>query len=95
MSKERKGLLDDVERKYLSNIVAPQGIYGKVSYIIKHDMGDYHDKPYYIEIVMKNIFYNENIIFPMFPAKAHMYEGMVPEKPYTLAQLGIKRKKVK
>lgn len=92
---ERKGLLDDVEREYLSNIVMPQGIYGKVSCIVKHEVGCYAYKFYFIEIELEDDVYNDNndnINLPSFPAKAHMYERMVPEKPYTLAQLGIKRK---
>lgn len=93
--KKKNSVLDKVERAYLSNIVAPQGIYKKVSHIVKHEVGGYAYKFYFIEIELEDDVYNDNndnINLPSFPAKAHMYEGMVPEKPYTLAQLGIKRK---
>lgn len=92
---ERKGLLDDVEREYLSNIVMPQGIYGKVSCIVKHELKGYFHPFYFIEIKLKGTSCYDYFTLPSFSAETHMYKGMVPEKPYTLAQLGIKRKEKK
>lgn len=73
-----KEILDDEERKYLSNVIKP--FRHKVEYIIKKDC---YPKEY-ISISLPD----ENIGFPYFK-KGTMYKGMEANKKYTLKELGL------
>ena len=73
-----KEILDDKERKYLSNVIKP--FRDKFEYIVKKDC--YPEE--YISISLSD----ENIDFPNFK-KGTMYKGMEIEKKYTLEELGL------
>ena len=80
----KKPILDEVERKYLSNIVKP--FRNKVIYIIKFSNANNHE---YIGIR----YYDDDktmnqLIFPNFE-KNSMYKGMKANKKYTLEELGL------
>ncbi len=73
-------ILDDVEKKYLRNIIRP--FKNKVKAISKRK-GEKED---YIKIYMKREY--ETFDLPCFK-KGTMYKGMKPEKEYGLEELGI------
>lgn len=73
-------ILDDVEKKYLRNIIRP--FKNKVKAISKRK-GEKED---YIKIYMKREY--ETFDLPGFK-KGTMYKGMKPEKEYGLEELGI------
>lgn len=78
--KHKKPILDDVEKRYLGNIIKPF----KVEFIAKiHET--YHNR-YYICIKVED----ENPIYlPYFPADSEMYKGMKEDKEYTPEELGL------
>ena len=84
-AQEDKPLLDKVEHDYLASVVAPKRIYDNVKYIkkIKFD----HDKIYILVKLCAS-----NLYLPNFKPSDHMYDGMKPNQPYTLAELGLKVK---
>lgn len=79
----KKPILDDIERRYLSNVIKP--FRDRVKDIVKHGYDCYE----YIEIR----FYSENI--PMgninlpYYEKSSMYKGMELDKRYSLKDLGL------
>lgn len=80
----KKPILDDIERRYLSNIIKP--FRDRVVSIIKYD--DY-DRCEYIVIKYRNINgYTGRMYFPAFE-KDTMYKGMKANKKYTLEELGL------
>lgn len=80
----KKPILDDIERRYLSNIIKP--FRDRVVSIIKYD--DY-DRCEYIVIKYRNINgYTGRMYFPNFE-KDTMYKGMKANKKYTLEELGL------
>lgn len=80
----KKPILDDIERRYLSNIIKP--FRDRVVSIIKYD--DY-DRCEYIVIKYRNINgYTGRMYFPAFE-KDNMYKGMKANKKYTLEELGL------
>ena len=81
--KKAKSILDDVEKRYLSNIIKP--FRNKVYAIAKYDDGDDN---YYIQIMIKQNVYFEYIDFPCFK-KGTMYKGMELKEEYTVEQLGL------
>ena len=74
-----KEILDDKERKYLSNVIKP--FRDKVEYIIKFDLLPEE----YISICLPK---HERIDLPCFK-RGTMYKGMEIEKEYTLEELGL------
>lgn len=80
----KKPILDDIERRYLSNIIKP--FRDRVVSIIKYD--DY-DRCEYIAIKYRNINgYTGRMYFPAFE-KGTMYKGMKANEKYTLEELGL------
>lgn len=75
-----KQILDDVEKKYLSNIIKP--FRDRIDYIAKVNFSNTRE---YIFIKMKNY---EKISLPSFIAGT-MYKGMENDKDYTLKDLGL------
>ena len=80
----KKPILDDIERRYLSNIIKP--FRDRVVSIVKYD--DY-DRCEYIVIKYRNINgYTGRMYFPNFE-KDTMYKGMKANKKYTLEELEL------
>lgn len=80
----KKPILDDIERRYLSNIIKP--FRDRVVSIIKYDD---HDRCEYIVIKYRNINgYTGRMYFPAFE-KDTMYKGMKANKKYTLEDMGL------
>ena len=77
---QKKEILDEVEKKYLRNIIRP--FKNKVKAISKRK-GEKED---YIEIYMKREY--ETFDLPCFK-KGTMYKGMEEYKEYTLEELGL------
>lgn len=79
-----KPILDEAEKRYLSNVIKP--FYNTVKYICKYDNGSKYQYIYiyYYELDGSGRF----IEFPSFK-KGTMYKGMESEKKYTLDELGL------
>ena len=75
------GILDKVEKEYLSAVIKP--FRDKVDYIEKYSFDD--DEEEFICLVFKN---DNSFSFPIFK-KGTMYQGMLPCKEYTLKELGL------
>ena len=75
-------ILDEKERKYLSDVIRP--FRNKIERIIKKKSIDYENKEYII------IHYEQlkTMPFPYFE-KSTMYKGMELNKEYTLEELGL------
>ena len=78
-------ILDEVEKKYLSNIIKP--FRDRVIYIKK--VKSYYNDAYFISINISSKYIPEGeiICFPFFNNK--MYEEMEDGKEYTLEELGL------
>ncbi len=74
-----KPILDEVEKKFIGNIIRPFDI----EYIQKVT---WSTRKYFLYIRLKN---GESIDFPCFSANSKMYRGMKPDKKYTPKDLGI------
>lgn len=74
-------ILDDVERKYLSDVIRP--FRNRVTSIEKRD--DIYEEKQFIIIVVGH---KENVNLPYF-RKATKYKGMKADKKYTLEDLGL------
>lgn len=74
-------ILDDIEKRYLKNIIRP--FIDEVDYITKweNDEGDYS-----IIITLYNF---ETITLPSFPIYSKMYVGMKPDQEYSLEELDL------
>ena len=72
-------VLDEVERKYLSDVIKPFG--HRVSYIVKRMNGS----GYYIAIILNNF---DVMNLPYFTRNT-MYKGMEVNKEYSLEELGL------
>ena len=72
-------VLDNVEKKYLSDVIRP--FRNKIKFIKKTKMGCF----YYIVIRING----ETMTLPNFSSKSKMYEGMKLDKAYTLEDLGL------
>lgn len=83
-AQEDKPILDKVEHDYLAAVIAPKRIYDNVKYIKKFKDSD----EYYIYI---NLAPFGEIYLPCFKEKDHMYDGMEPNQPYTLKELGLEK----
>ena len=72
-------VLDEVERKYLSDVIKPFG--HRVSYIVKRMNGS----GYYIAIILNNF---DVMNLPYFTRNT-MYKGMTVGRQYKLKELGL------
>lgn len=72
-------VLDEVERKYLSDVIKPFG--HRVSYIVKRQNGS----GYYIAIILNNF---DVMNLPYFTRNT-MYKGMKVGRQYKLRELGL------
>lgn len=72
-------VLDEVERKYLSDVIKPFG--HRVSYIVKRKNGG----GYYITIILNNF---DVMNLPYFTRNT-MYKGMTVGRQYKLKELGL------
>ena len=75
----KEQVLDDVERKYLSDVIKPFG--HRVSYIVKRMNGS----GYYIAIILNNF---DVMNLPYFTRNT-MYKGMTVGRQYKLKELGL------
>lgn len=75
-------ILDEVEKRYLSNVIRP--FRDKVKNIIKTKSITLKDKEY----IIIRIINGNNIPLPYFD-KNTMYKGMMTDKKYTLEELGL------
>ena len=78
----KKPILDEVEKRYLSNVIKP--FRNKIEYIAK-----YNDDREYISITYKDL--NGGTFSMAFPSydDGTMYKGMELNKRYTLKDLGL------
>ena len=79
LEEEKEPVLDEVERKYLSDIIKP--FVHRVSYIVKKLNGS----GYYIAIVVNNF---DVMNLPYFTRNT-MYKGMEVNRKYKLKELGL------
>lgn len=79
LEEEKEPVLDDVERKYLSDVIKPFG--HRVSYIVKRLNGS----GYYIAIIVNNF---DVMNLPYFTRNT-MYKGMEVNRKYKLKELGL------
>ena len=79
----KKPILDEVEKRYLSNVIKP--FRNRIEYIAKY-IGKYGE---YISIIYKDL--NDKTFSMAFPSfkKGTMYKGMEIGKRYTLEELGL------
>lgn len=75
----KESVLDEVERKYLSDVIKPFG--HRVSYIVKKLNGS----GYYIAIIVNKF---DVMSLPYFQNNT-MYKGMKVNRRYTLKELGL------
>ena len=79
--KEPKPILDEAEKRYLSNVIKP--FRDKVSHICKRESS--YSGMEWIQVGIKD---DVNLDFPNFE-KGTMYKGMKLDKEYSLEDLGI------
>lgn len=79
--KSKKPILDDIEKRYLSDVIRP--FRDKVKYIKKESRE--FDSYEYICIILNE----DNLGFLPYFEKDTMYKGMKPGKRYTLKELGL------
>lgn len=77
---EREEILDEVEKKYLANVIKP--FRHKIKSIMKRSE---YGSLCYIKICIKN---GDAAYFPCFKENS-MYKGMEPNREYTLKELGL------
>ena len=82
MFERKEEVLDETEKRYLSNIIRP--FKNQVQYIVKYDNPLRTEKEY-LRIKLIN---DEEMNFPDFK-KDSMYKGMKEGKKYTLKKLGL------
>ena len=79
LEEAKEPVLDEVERKYLSDVIKPFG--HRVSYIVKRMNGS----GYYIAIILNNF---DVMNLPYFTRNT-MYKGMTVGRQYKLKELGL------
>lgn len=88
---EKSGILDEVEKEYLADVIKPfKNRVVSISKIVINFSNKNNKIFYYIRIKVKSeteIFYYEYINFPYF--KTEMYKGMENCKEYTLEDLEL------
>lgn len=77
-----ENILDDIEKKYLKNIIKP--FIDEVDYITKWE--NLYEEEYSIIITFYNF---ETITLPSFPMDSKMYVGMEPDREYSLKELDL------
>ena len=82
--KVEQPILDDIEKKYLSNIINP--FRNKIKYI--REIGSPTENFEYIRICYQDHNYTNVLNFPDFKVGV-MYKGMKLDKLYTLKELGL------
>lgn len=83
--KPKPQILDEVEKRYLSNVIRP--FRDRFVCIVKSNAIDCEYE--HIEISVKSIYGGvTDIEFPYFKANT-MYKGMIPNKCYNLEELGL------
>lgn len=94
ITKLPKPILDDVEKKYLSNVIKP--FRNKILYIAKSETVKTYDNPNpkiyeCIYIMYKDSTKKRNPYYMGFPhfEKGTMYKSMKNNKKYTLEELGL------
>lgn len=80
--KKDNSILDESEKRYLSNVIKP--FRNQVTSISKK-LGDYGE---FIDIEIKEDEYSDGIYLPYFKPNS-MYKGMVEYNNYTLEELGL------
>ena len=83
--KVEQPILDDIEKKYLGNIIKP--FRNKVEWIRKFSSGDRRNLEY-IKISYQDTARSCVLNFPDFKVGT-MYKGMKTDKKYTLKELGL------
>lgn len=78
-----KPILDEAEKRYLSNLIKP--FRSKVKYIVKRNENKSKNFEN-IRVVFKGLY--QTLYFPNFE-KGTMYKGMELDKEYTLEDLGL------
>ena len=81
----REPILDDVEREYLKAVFKPFA--SRIKYVAKQRCEGIWVGMEYIKVLMEDPD-GDSTCFPTFKAKT-MYKGMMPNKAYTLDELGI------
>ena len=81
----RKPILDDTEREYLKAVFKPFA--SRIELVKKQRCNEMWEGMEYITVIMTDPA-GDSTCFPTFKAKT-MYKGMMPNKAYTLEELGI------
>ena len=81
----RKPILDDTEREYLKAVFKPFA--SRIEWVKKQRCNEMWEGMEYITVIMTDPA-GDSTCFPTFKAKT-MYKGMMPNKAYTLEELGI------
>ena len=81
----RKQILDDTEREYLKTVFKPFA--SRIEWVKKQRCNEMWEGMEYITVIMTDPA-GDSTCFPTFKAKT-MYKGMMPNKAYTLEELGI------
>lgn len=82
LEEHRKPILDDIEKKYLSNVIKP--FRDRVTSISKEGNG--REKGYYITISLID---HDYVFLPYFKESTKMYTGMKLNHKYSLEELGL------
>lgn len=82
----KEPVLDDVERKYLSDVIKP--FRNRVTAIAKYEITTWVTAKQFIRIQLLGEGCSEFINLPWFKSNT-MYKGMKPTKEYTLKELGL------
>ena len=82
LKEHEEPILDDIEKKYLSNVIKP--FRDRVTSISKEKDGG--KKGYYIEISLIDYDY---VFLPYFKESTKMYTGMKLNQKYSLKELGL------
>ena len=82
----KKPILDDIERKYLSNVIKP--FRDRVKCIVKRDYEMSYENEYIFIVFNDDGYMQIKMCFPSFK-KGTMYKGMELNKNYTLEDLGL------
>ncbi len=86
----KKSILDDVEKKYLENLLRPYTKrFGKITIIKAHFCsGDFSIVISFFAF-KDDDYITDNLSLPYFSKSEHMYDGMESDKSYTLDELGL------
>jgi hypothetical protein len=85
LEEHKEPILDDIEKKYLSNVIKP--FRNRVSSIAKVKDLTFSDVNYYIDIHIDND--NDFCFLPSFKPSTGMYKNMEVNRKYTLKELGL------